>query len=138
MEFIENKKVLKQLQQHRAEIAKQLLAVREIIKQVASECEDDNAVDETLKWSEPSYVTKNGSTIRINRYRETEDIAVYFNCQSSLVETCREIYADSFEFEGNRALVLKKDKPLPEIELLHCIQLALTYHKVKHLPLLGA
>lgn len=138
MELIENKKVLKQIQQHSEKISKQLLAVRELIKQVASESEDDNIVEETLKWSEPSYITKIGSTIRINRYRATENIAVYFNCRTSLVETCREIYGDSFEYEANRALVLKTDQPLPETELSHCIQLALTYHKVKHLPLLGA
>jgi len=138
MEFIENKNVLKKIQQYSTGITEQLLAVRELIKQVAKDCGDDNVVEETLKWAEPSYITKNGSTIRINRYKDTEDIAVYFNCQSSLVETCREIYGDCFEYEAKRALVLKADQPLPEIELSHCIQLALTYHKVKHLPLLGA
>ncbi len=138
MDFIENKNVLKLIEHHTAAIRKTLLSVRQMIKQVAAEIDDNNGVEETIKWSEPSYVTKNGSTIRINRYKETSKVALYFNCQSRLVETFREIYGDCFEYEANRAIILKTEQPLLENELLHCIQLALTYHKVKHLPLLGA
>ncbi len=41
-------------------------------------------------------------------------------------------------FEGNRAVLFDVDTSIPVAELKHCISLALTYHKVKHLPLLGA
>ena len=138
MDFIENKDVLKLIKQHPSAIKNKLLSVRQLIKQAAADIDDINSLEETVKWTEPSYVTKHGSTIRINRYKESSKIALYFNCQSSLIETFREIYGDCFEYEGNRAIVLKIEQPLLENELFHCIQLALTYHKVKHLPLLGA
>lgn len=138
MQFKNNKTVVKQIQHQPDAIAQQLFALRELVKQVAEEIEDSGVVEETLKWSEPSYVTKKGSTIRINRYAQTDRVAMYFNCQSSLIETFREIYHGFFEFEGKRALVLKTEQPIPVDELKHCISLALTYHKVKHLPLLGA
>lgn len=49
-----------------------------------------------------------------------------------------ELYPDTFEFEGNRAIVLRETTELPVAPLKHCISLALTYHRRKKLPLLGA
>ena len=44
--------------------------------------------DETLKWGEPSYVVKKGSAVRIGwSEKRSDDIGLYFNCQTSLVET---------------------------------------------------
>ena len=43
----------------------------------------------------------------------------------------------TFKFDGNRAIVFDKSDKLPSTELKHCISLALTYHSVKHLPMLG-
>ena len=63
---------------------------------------------------------------------------MYFNCNSSLVDTFKEVYGDVFTFEGNRAIVFGDTEVLPVNELKHCISLALTYHRVKHLLLLGA
>ena len=37
-----------------------------------------------------------------------------------------------------RAIVFGETDEFPVDELKHCISLALTYHRVKHLPLLGA
>ena len=63
---------------------------------------------------------------------------MYFNCNTSLVDTFRELYGDVFMFEGNRAIVFGEADEIPVAELKHCISLALTYHRVKRLPLLGA
>ena len=62
---------------------------------------------------------------------------MYFNCNTSLVDTFKAIYGDVFTFAGNRAIVFGETAELPIEELKHCISLALTYHRVKHLPLLG-
>ncbi len=70
--------------------------------------------------------------------RTPDRYAIYFNCNTSLVGTFRELYGDLFRFEGNRAIVFGAADPLPVNELKHCVALALTYHRVKHLPLLGA
>ncbi|MBN7820268.1 DUF1801 domain-containing protein [Bowmanella yangjiangensis] len=98
-----------------------------------------NPVSESLKWAEPSYSVQGGSTVRMDwKAGRPEMIQLYFHCQTQLVETFRELYPQSFEFEGNRALLLPVSGSLPEAAIKHCLHLALTYHKRKHLPLLGA
>lgn len=115
-----------------------LLVLRELIVETAKETEDIAALEETLKWGEPSYLTKNGSTIRMDwKSKSPNQYALYFKCTSRLVETFKVIFNNVFEFEGKRALVFQKDDKIPVEELKHCIRAALTYHKVKHLPTLG-
>ncbi len=95
-------------------------------------------MDETLKWGEPSYLAKKGSTIRIGWKQSSPDqYAMYFNCNTKLVETYREVYSDLFKYEGNRAIVFAVDEELPMDDLKQCITVALTYHTRKHLPMLG-
>jgi uncharacterized protein DUF1801 len=113
--------------------------LRALILKTADELEDVKDLQETLKWGEPSYLAKGGSTIRIDwKPKKPDQYALYFNCNSRLVDTFIELYRDKLKFEGNRAIVFKEDDELPAGELKHCITLALTYHKRKHLPLLGA
>lgn len=38
---------------------------------------------------------------------------------------------------GNRAILFGIDEEIPEDALKTCIELALTYHSIKHFPLLG-
>lgn len=118
-------------------IKNKLVAIRELILLEAKEHKLGN-VEETLKWGEPSYLIKGGSTVRIDWKKKTPDqYAIYFNCNTTLVDTFKELYSDLFRFEGNRAIVFGVQDPIDKKALRHCIRLALTYHKVKHLPLLG-
>ncbi len=99
----------------------------------------DIHIEETLKWGEPSYLSEGGSTVRLAwKAANPEACTIFVHCQTRLIETYREIYPDIFEYEGKRALHLPLKGKLPEGPLRHCLTLALTYHKVKHLPLLGA
>ena len=59
--------------------------------------------------------------------------AVFF-----FVETFKEIYRDDFEYEGKRAIVIPLSASNWSRPLRHCLQMALQYHSLKHLPLLGA
>ena len=94
-------------------------------------------LEETLKWGEPSYLTKGGGTIRMDWKKSKPDqYAMYFNCKTKLVYTFKELYKDEFKYEGNRAIVFHKNDKIPINELKHCILLSLTYHSRKHLPLL--
>ena len=43
-----------------------------------------------------------------------------------------------FTFEGNRVIVFGETEGLAVDEMKHCILLTLTYHRMKHLPLLGS
>jgi hypothetical protein len=111
-----------------------LLALRKLILDTARKTEGVGAIEEALKWGQPSYLTnesKSGSTIRIDRVKAVPgQYAVYFHCQTNLVETFRELYPD-LKYSGNRAILLDARDRLPEAELRHCIGLALTYHLAK-------
>lgn len=115
-----------------------LIQLRNLIIETATTNEHIQELEETLKWGEPSYLTKKGSTIRINWKSKTpEQYAMYFKCTSKLIPTFKEIYGDLFKYENNRAILFNLDDIIPEKELKKCIELALTYHSIKHLPLLG-
>ncbi|MCB2207684.1 MAG: DUF1801 domain-containing protein [Bacteroidetes bacterium] len=119
-------------------VRQKLLNLRRIILETANESEEIKSMEETLKWGEPSYLVKNGSTLRIDwKEKKPEQYAMYFKCTSKLVPTFKAIYQRTFEFEGNRAIVFQMNAEIPKAELKNCIRIALTYHKVKHLPLLG-
>ncbi|TSE08950.1 MULTISPECIES: DUF1801 domain-containing protein [Aquimarina] len=139
MELISNPKVNDVFNNYPTSVQQQLLYLRELILKTASNIEGLNTLEETLKWGEPSYLTKHGSTVRIDwKSKNPEQYAIYFKCTSKLVPTFKTIYKGVFEFENNRAIVFKLKHTIPEQELKQCIAMALTYHKIKHLPLLGA
>ena len=115
-----------------------IMRLRALILETAKEIDSVESIEETLKWGEPSYLVKKGSTIRIDwKEKKPNQYAMYFKCTSKLVETFKIVYKDSFEFEDNRAIIFQLNDNIPEIELKKCIAVGLTYHKVKHLTLLG-
>ena len=121
------------------QIRRKLLFLRQLILDTASEINDIDEVEETLKWGEPSYITKSGSTIRIAwKKSHPKQYAMYFHCKTKLVDTFKELYIDQLRFEGNRAIVFYENEEIAVNEVKHCISLSLTYHRIKHLPLLGA
>jgi Domain of unknown function (DU1801) len=111
-----------------------LLALRKLILDTARTTKGVGTLEEALKWGQPSYLTtgsKSGSTIRIDQVKAVPNqYAVYFHCQTNLVETFRELYPD-LQYSGNRAILLDACDKLPEAELRHCVGLALTYHLAK-------
>ena len=115
-----------------APIRARLLALRRLIFDTAKTTKGVGRLEETLKWGQPSYLTaetKSGSTIRIDQVKSTANqYAVYFHCQTDLVETFRELYPEEFNFGGNRSILLNAGDKIPEPALRHCLALALTYH----------
>lgn len=139
MQLVSNPKVQEVFNTYPKEVKPQLLYLRELVLEVAKEVNGLEKLEETLKWGEPSYLTKHGSTLRMDwKPKSPHQYAMYFQCSSRLVSTFKTIYKNEFKFEGNRAILFELDNKIPEAELKHCILLALTYHKRKHLPLLGA
>jgi len=111
-----------------------LMALRELIFDVAAGTEGVGPLSETLKWGQPSYLTEqtgSGSTVRIDCLKNANGYAIYFHCQSGLVGRFRELYADSFRYEGERAILFDAKERLPLKALSHCIGLALTHHARK-------
>jgi len=108
-----------------------LLALRRLILDTAKTTHGVGPLEEALKWGQVSYLTsesKSGSTIRIDQVKsEPERYALYFHCQTSLVETFRQLYPE-LAYGGNRCILLDASRPLPNDALRHCVALALTYH----------
>jgi hypothetical protein len=113
-------------------IKAKLLRLRRLILDTATATAGVGALQETLKWGQPSYVTAetgSGSTIRIDQVKSaTGEYGIYFHCQTDLVETFRGLYPREFNYVGNRCIVLNVADDIPEAALRHCIALALTYH----------
>ena len=138
MRKITNPEVAEIFQAYPKHMRVKLAFLRQLVFDVASETEGVEEVEETLKWGEPSYVAKGGSTIRIDWKASAPDqYAMYFHCKTTLVETFKELYRDKFKFEGNRAIIFSVKDDIPVEELKHCIAVSLTYHSRKKLPMLG-
>ena len=130
--------VKKVFRQYPVQVRKKMEKLRELVLVTASEIEGVNSIEETLKWGEPSYISKHGSTIRMDwKPKNPEQYALYFKCTSELVPSFKSIYTDQLTFEGNRAVIFGLEDELPIAALKKCIAAALRYHKVKHLPALG-
>lgn len=97
-----------------------------------------DSLTEALKWGQPSYLAKNGSTIRLDWSEKTPNqYYLYFTCSTKLIETFREIYPNVFDYQGNRAIIFQLDEEINIKILSHCISMSLNYHKLKKFPLLG-
>ena len=117
------------------EIRKRIFNLRTLILDVAARTQGVGTLEESLKWGEPAYVTtasKSGSTIRI-AWKKTKptQYAMYFNCQTTLVDSFKTMFPTAFKFEGNRALVFEEDDEVPVAALRICVGMALTYHAKK-------
>ncbi|SEJ55052.1 protein of unknown function (DU1801) [Cyclobacterium xiamenense] len=112
--------------------------LRELVIETAEETEGVDELVETLKWGEPSFLTRNGSTIRMDWKSEAPDqYSLYFQCTSRLVDTFRMVFDRTFHYEGNRAIIFAINQQIPVPELKECIKAALRYHKVKDQLTLG-
>ena len=107
-----------------------LHTVRALIFAVAADA-GVGPLSETLKWGEPAYLTpgRTGTTIRLGVSKTARDqVALFVHCQTTLIDGFRDHFADTFAYEGNRALILRPG-PIPEAALAQCIRAALTYHR---------
>ncbi len=81
-------------------VRKKITTLRKLIVESATEVEELTEIEETLKWGEPSYLAKKGSTIRIDwKAKSPDQYAIYFKCTSKLVKTFRLVYGDTFNYE---------------------------------------
>jgi len=122
-------------------IKERCLLLRELIFDVATKTKGVGEVTETLKWGQTSYLTlatKSGSTIRIGEIKQknkkdlSRQYAIYFHCQTNLVETFKVLFPTQFKYQGHRAIVFDLDDEIAIKELRYCIELALTYHLNKN------
>lgn len=113
-------------------LQKQLLALRQLIFETAAKTPHVGALQETLKWGQPSYLNRQpntGTTLRIDQLRTRAGYyGIYFHCQTTLVDTFKTLFPNTFRYEGSRAIIFHQDETVPTQALSHCIAWALTYH----------
>ena len=119
-------------------IRTKMLFLRQLVFDAASETDEIGEIEETIKWGEPSYIAKGGSTVRMDwKSSEPKQYAMYFHCKTKLVDTFKELYRDTFNYKDNRAIIFNEEDEIPVEELKHCIVLSFTYQSRKKLPMLG-
>lgn len=113
-------------------IQEHLLTLRRHIFEVADVTEGVGELEETLKWGQISYltpITKSGTTVRIDAAPDNPDqVALYVNCRTTLVDTFRTFYGTTLTFEGTRCFIGDINDPVQLEAIKHCVALALTYH----------
>jgi hypothetical protein len=135
MRSIEKAEVAQAFEAFPPAIRRKLFALRKLIFDTAASIDGVGPIEEALKWGEPAYLTSesgSGSTVRIGwKKAQPTRYAMYFHCQTNLVETFRSLFPNDFRFEGNRALVFEEDDVVPFDALAVCVEAALTYHRKK-------
>jgi hypothetical protein len=89
-------------------------------------------LDESLKWSQPSYAPSTpgvGTAFRFGEF-DAQHVAVFVHCQTTLVSGWRE-RLPHLTYSKTRALLLDPRAPVPSAELEQCMGDALTY-KLRH------
>lgn len=138
VKVISDPRVAQKFDAYPGNIRPKLEHLRRLILEVAAQTPEITSLEETLKWNEPSYLTKQGSTLRMDWKEKTPDqYALYFKCTSKLVPTFKEVYGDLFSYETSRAIVFQVGESIPEEELKKCIRATLLYHQVKQQVGLG-
>jgi hypothetical protein len=129
-----NPKVAAAFSAYPPQMRQRLMRLRTLILETAKETTGVGTLEETLKWNEPAYLTsqsKSGSTIRINQLSDPTRYAMFFNCNTNLVDSFRTLFPTAFRYQGNRAIEFSLTDKVPVNELKICIAMTLTYHRRK-------
>lgn len=105
-----------------------LLILRALIFDIAATL-PVGRIEESLKWGQPSYTTpdtKSATPIRLG-VTKGGDVAIFTHCQSSVMSDFRALAPPDMRFDGNRALHLSPDQPVPADAVAPLIRAALTY-----------
>jgi len=108
---------------------KGLLALRGLIFEIAAATPHVGALEETLKWGQPAYLTpetKSGSTIRLGLPKQG-GFAIYTHCQTTILSDFQSLFPNDFVYEGNRAIHFEDGETLPLEKLRLLVGRALTY-----------
>jgi len=109
-----------------------LMELRTLIFQVAQSTEGVGPLLEDLRWGEPAYLTttcKSGSTIRLGFDKASNNCAIYFICNTNLVDQFRQMFPQVLLFSKNRAILVPIEGELPRDAIGICLAMALTYHQ---------
>ena len=113
-----------------------MLALRQLIFEVAAGRPEIGPLLETLRWGEPAYltpVTRSGSTLRLGAPR-LGGFALYCNCRTSLIADFRALAGPSARCDGNRAVLFRDIAEIDRDLIGLLIARALTWHRRPKAP----
>ena len=110
---------------------RRLLALRELVFDVADATPGVGPLSETLKWGEPAYLTEQtraGTTLRLAwKPRAPNHVSLFVHCGTSLVDGFRALDPE-LHCIGDRELRLAIAEELPA-SVRTCVEMTLTYHR---------
>jgi len=114
----------------------ELLRLRKLMESVAEGLPGVGPLSVSLKWGEPSFAPGRagvGSSVRLAVQRDGR-VAMHFICHTGLIDRFRELYPQTFEFAGNRSILIEPGSRFDTAALSHCVAMALTYHLDRRRP----
>ena len=128
----EDEKVAAKFANYPEPAAQMLLTIRSWIFELASANANIGKLGESLKWGEPAWRPKSGvgTTVRADWKDKSPDcVKIFFDCKTDLINRTRNLLSAELECEGNRAIILPLDRPLPEEAVKTALGWALSYHR---------
>ena len=106
-----------------------LMALRDLIFNVAEETPQVTQLTEDLRWGQPSYLTppRVGSTIRLGIPKEG-GFGLYAHCQTTIIADFVSSYPGWDKIDGNRGVLFDDIKQIDPVRHGALIKAALTYH----------
>ncbi|MGH1413840.1 MAG: DUF1801 domain-containing protein [Pelagimonas sp.] len=114
-----------------AGVRPELVALRTLILDVAADTPGVGAIEETLKWGQPSYhtaQTKSGTPLRLG-VPKSGGSGLFVHCQTRLISDFQAQFPNGFRYDGTRALLFDQGAKVPKAPLGLFISRALTYHQ---------
>ncbi len=103
-----------------------LLLLREQIFTVAKTSKTVTPITEALRWGQPAYLSKTGSTLRLG-IPKTGGFAIYAHCQTTIMSDFVRMFPEGFKVEGNRAIHFANQHEIDTDKLHFLISRAQTY-----------
>lgn len=105
-----------------------LWRLRDLILDVAAETNAAGTVTEALRWGQPAYLCRQGTTLRLG-VPKSGGFALYVHCRTSLIAEFTSAFPGMDRTEGSRALLFERPDQVDAGRHGWLIARALTYHR---------
>ncbi len=97
-----------------------------VLRDLIARESDGLAVQECLRWGQPTYIASKGSMLRIGTVK-SGDVAIFAHCQTTIISDFAAQFGADFQIEGNRAVVFSKGADIQPEKLRLMVSHALRY-----------
>ncbi|MEX0349348.1 MAG: DUF1801 domain-containing protein [Paracoccaceae bacterium] len=105
-----------------------LLRLRDLIFDTAAALPEPATLSEELKWGQPAYLTRKGTTIRLGVPKHAQ-FGLFVHCQTRLIAEFTETFPGEDRIEGTRAVLFDDQGEISAERHGWLIARALTYHR---------